>query len=122
MFDNVQRAISFNQRNKAVDKMPIVAKKKLLRKKFKQRFMSALQKNKSTQSSGSEFAERNERVKKTKFELKLIKIVDSFLDGRGIYDNNFVSLKKKSLSKQYFFVTVSKSNECSQRRQMTCYK
>ena len=43
--------------------------------------MSALQKNKSTQTSGSVFAERIEKVKKTNFELELIKIVDCFLDG-----------------------------------------
>ena len=34
----------------------ILQKQKLLRKKFKQHFMSALQKNKSTQTSGSVFA------------------------------------------------------------------
>ena len=32
VFNNVQRAISFNQRNRGVDKMPSVAKKRLLRK------------------------------------------------------------------------------------------
>ena len=46
VFDNVQRALSFNQRNRGVDKMPSIAKKRLLRKKFKQHFVSALQKNK----------------------------------------------------------------------------
>ena len=33
VFDNVQRAISCNQRNRGVVKMPSIAKKKLLRKK-----------------------------------------------------------------------------------------
>ena len=97
VFDNVQRAVSFNQRNKGVDKMPSIAKKRLLRKKFKQHFMSALKKNKSTQTSGSVFAERIEKFKKTKFELELIKIVDFFLDGHGKYDSNLVSFKIKSL-------------------------
>ena len=77
--------------------MPSIAKKRLLRKKFKQHFMSALQKNKSTQTSGSVFAERIEKLKKTKFELKLVKIVDCFLDGHGNYDSNLVSFKIKSL-------------------------
>ena len=76
--------------------MPSVAKKRLLRKKFKQHFMSAVQKNKSTQTSGSMFAERNEKVKKTKFELELLKIVDCFFDGHGDYDSNLVSFKKSS--------------------------
>ena len=97
VFDNVQRAISFNQRNRGVDKMPITAKKRLLRKKFKQHFMSALQKNKSTQTSGSVFTERTEKVKKSKFELELLKILDCFLDGHGNYDSNLVSFKIKSL-------------------------
>ena len=97
MFDNVQRAISFNQRNRGLDKMPSLAKKRLLRKKFMQHFMSALQKNKSTQTSGSVFAGRIEKVKKTKFELELIKIVDCFLEGHGNYDSNLVSFKIKSL-------------------------
>ena len=97
MFDHVQKAISFNQRNRGVDKMLSIAKKRLSRKKFKQHFMSAVQKNKSTQTSGSVFAERLEKVKKTKFELELIKIIDCFLDGHGNYDSNLVSFKIKSL-------------------------
>ena len=58
---------------------------------------SSFQKTKSTQTGGSVFAERIETVKKTKFELDLIKIVDCFLDGRGNYDSNLVSFKIKSL-------------------------
>ena len=77
--------------------------------------MSALQKNKATQTSGSVFAEKIEKVKTTKFELKLIKIVYCFLDGHGKYDSILVSFKIRSSNKQYFFVTVGKSNECSQR-------
>ena len=103
VFDNVQRTISFNQRNRGVDEMPSIAKKRLLRKKFKQHFMSALQKNKSTQTSGSVFAERIEKAKKTKFELELIKIVDCFLDGHGSYDSNLVSFKKNHHNEQYVF-------------------
>ena len=56
-FDNVRRAIYFNQRNRGMDKMPSIAKKRLLRRKFKQHFMNALHENKSTQTSGSMFAE-----------------------------------------------------------------
>ena len=59
--------------------------------------MSALQKIKSTQTSGLVFAERIERAKKTKFELELIKIEDRFFDGHGNYDSNLVSFKMKSL-------------------------
>ena len=77
--------------------MPSVAKKRILRKKFKEHFMSALQKNKSTQTSGSVFAERIEKFNKTKFKLELIIFVDCFLDGHGNYDSNLVSFKLKSL-------------------------
>ena len=76
--------------------MPSIAKTRLLRKKFKH-FMIALRMNKSTYNSGSVFAERIEKAKKTKFEWDLIKIADCFLDGHGSYDINLVSFKVKSL-------------------------
>ena len=97
VFDNVQRAVDFNHRNKGVDRMPSIAKKRLLRKKYKKHLFSSFQKTKSTQTSGSVFADRIEQVKKTKFELELIKIVDCFLDGHGNFDSNLVSFKIKSL-------------------------
>ena len=61
VFDNVQRAFSFNQTNRGVDKVPSIAEKRLLRKKVKQHCVNTLQKNKSTQTSNSVFAERIER-------------------------------------------------------------
>ena len=76
--------------------MPSIAKKRLLRKKFKQHFMRALQKKKLTQTSGSLFAERIEKTKKTKFDLEPIIIVDCFLDGHGNYDGNLISFKRNS--------------------------
>ena len=97
VLDNVQRAVDFNHRNKGVDRMPSIAKKRLLRKKYKKHLFSSFQKTKTTQTSGSVFAERIEKVEKTKFELDLIKIVDCFLDGHGNYDSNLVSFKIKSL-------------------------
>ena len=44
---------------------------------------------------GSVFADIIEQVKKTKFELELIKIVDCFLDGHGKNTSNLVSFKTK---------------------------
>ena len=35
VFDNVQRAVDYNHRNKGVDRMPSIAKKRLLRKRTK---------------------------------------------------------------------------------------
>ena len=97
LFDNLQRAVHFNQQNRGVDRMPSIAKKRLMRKKYKKHLLSSLQKTKSTQTSGSVFADKIEQVKKTKFELELIKIVDCFLDGHGNYINKLVSFKIKSL-------------------------
>ena len=95
--DNVQRAVDFNHRNKGVDRISNVAKKKLLRKKYKKHLFSSFQKTKTTQTSGSVFAEKAKKVNKTKFELDLIKTVDCFLNGHGKYDSNLVSFKIKSL-------------------------
>ena len=97
MFDNVQRAVDFNQRNKGVDRMPSVAKKRLLRKKYIKHLLSSIQKTKSTQTSGSVFADRVEQVKKTKFEKELIKNVDCFLDGHGTYTSDLKSFRIKYL-------------------------
>ena len=77
--------------------MPSIAKKRLLRKKYKKHLFSSFQNTKSTQTSGSVFADRIEQVKKTKFELELIKIVDCFLDGHGNYTSSLISFKIKSL-------------------------
>ena len=72
-------------------------KKRLSRKNFKKHLFSSFRKTKTTQTSGSVFAGRIEKVKKTKFELELKKIVDCFVDGHGNYDSNLVSLRIKSL-------------------------
>ena len=71
--------------------MPSIAKKRLLRKIFKKHLLSTFQKTESTQMSGSVFSDRSEQVKKTKFEKKLIKIVDCFSDGHGNYTSILVS-------------------------------
>ena len=97
VFDNVQRAVDFDHRNKAVDRMQSIAKKSLLRKKFKKHLFISFQKTKRTQTGGLVFVGRNEKVKKTKIELELTKIVDYFLYGHGNYDSNLVSFRKNFL-------------------------
>ena len=82
--------------------MPSIAKKRLLRKKYKKRLLSSFQKTKSTQTSGSVFADRIDQVKKTKFELELIKIVECLLHGHGNYTSNLVSFKINSLKTNHF--------------------
>ena len=97
VFDNVQQAVDFNHRNKGLDRMPSIAKNRLLRKKVKKRLFSLFQQTKRTQTSGSMFAKRIEKVKNTKIELELRKIVDCFLDGHGNYDSYLVSFSINSL-------------------------
>ena len=60
-------------------------------------FFSSFQKTKTTQTSGSVFAERTDKVRKTNFELELIKIVDYFLDVHGNFDSTLVTFRIKSL-------------------------
>ena len=96
VFDNMQRVVDINQRNKGVDRKASIAKK-LLRKMFKKHLFSCFRKTKTSQTRGSVFAERIEKLKITKFELELIKIIDCFLDGLGKFDGNLVSFKTKSL-------------------------
>ena len=67
-FDSLQRAVQFNQQNRVVDRMSSIANKRLLRKKYKKHLLSSCQKTKSTQTSGSVFADGIEQVKKTKLE------------------------------------------------------
>ena len=41
LFDKVQRAVQFNQQNTGVDRMPSIAKKRLLRKKYKKNWLGS---------------------------------------------------------------------------------
>ena len=70
--------------------MPSIARKRLLRKKYKKHLLNTFQKTKSTQTIGSVFADGNEQVENTKTELELIKIVDCFLDSQGNFTSNLV--------------------------------
>ena len=97
LFDSLQKAVHFNQQNRGMDRMPSIAKKRLLSKKYKKQLLSSLHKTKSTQTSWSVFADRIEQVKKTKFELQMIKFVDCFLDGHANFTSNLVFFRVKSL-------------------------
>ena len=94
--DYVQRAVHFNHQNRGVDRIPGIAKKRFLRKRYKEHLLSSVQKTKSTQTSGLVFADWIEQVEKTKLELELIKNIDCFLDGRGNYTSISVSFRTKS--------------------------
>ena len=71
IFDHVQRAGQSNHQTRGLDGKASILKKRLLRKK---KFsLSSFQKTKSTHTSRSVFANRIEQVKRTEFELELIK-------------------------------------------------
>ena len=97
LFGILQKEVRFNHQNRGVDRTPSIAKKRLFRKKYKKQLLSSFQKTKSTQTSGSTFADRIEQVKKAQLEIELIEVVDCFLDGQGNYPSNLVSFEIKSL-------------------------
>ena len=116
-------SISSNQKISGVDKEANSAKKgscEISLNSFLWVLSKIQKREQSTRTSGSVFAERIGKAKKTKLEWELIKIVDCFLIGRGNYESKLVSFKIKSSKQTLFFVTVSKSNESSQRIQITC--
>ena len=97
VFDNVHRAVYFNQRNRGVDRLPSIAKKRLLRKKYEKHLLGSFQKPKLTHTSGLVFAYRIEQVEKTKFKVELIIFVDCLLEGQGYYTSNLASFQMNSL-------------------------
>ena len=54
--------------------MPTIANKSFLSKRVKKLLLSSIQKTKTTETSGSVFADGNEQVKKTKFNLEMTKM------------------------------------------------
>ena len=86
-FTQLKRTVQHNSENNFVEKLPSVSKKRLGRKKFKRYLLRAEQRNASTQTLGSSYFDRVQKIKNSKYESELIKIVDCLLDGHGIIDN-----------------------------------
>ena len=59
VFDNVERAVDFNHRNKGVDRMPSIGKKRVLRKKYKKHLFSSFQKTKSNTNQWFSLCRKN---------------------------------------------------------------
>ena len=76
--------------------MPSVAKKRLLRKKFKRHYLCSNHKLASTQTIGSAFLERVRKVQNSKLEHDLLKIIDCFIDGYGFVNSDHVSFSIKN--------------------------
>ena len=67
----------------------------------KKTFDSSFQKTKSTEISGSLFADGIEQIEKNKIQSELKSLADCFLDGHGNFTSDLVPLKK-SLKTNYF--------------------
>ena len=100
LFDNAQRAVQFSHQNRGVDRMPSIAKKRLLRKKYRKHLLTFFQKTKLTQTSQSLQTDLNKLT--TKLQLKLMKSVDWSLDGHGNYTSNSVNFRIQSLKTNHF--------------------
>ena len=64
VFDNVQRAVDFNHRNKEMDRLPSIAKKRLSRKKFKKHLFSSFQKKKNNADQWLSVCRKNQKSQK----------------------------------------------------------
>ena len=78
-------------------KKPNIAKKRLLRKKFKRHYLYSNQKPASTQTIGSAFLERIRKVQNSKYEHDLLKMIDCFIDGYGFVNSYHVIFLIKKL-------------------------
>ena len=79
VFDIVQRAICFNQKNRGVKKMPSFAKKRLVKKSVDSNLWVLSKRTNQRRPVVQCFTERIEKAKKIEFELELIKIQIFFL-------------------------------------------
>ena len=91
VFNQLRRAVQHNLRWRGAEKMPSIAKKRLIRKKFKRHYLCSNQKLASTQTLGSAFLDRIRKVQNSKYEPDLFKISDCFIDCHGSVHSDYVS-------------------------------
>ena len=98
MFNQLRRAVELNLRTKGAEKMPSIAKKRLIRKKFKSYYLCSNQKLASTQTFDSAFLDRIRKIQNLKYESDLFKNIDCFFDCHGSVNGDYVSfVTKKSI-------------------------
>ena len=95
MFNQLRRAVQHNLRWKDAKKMHSIAKKRLIRKKFKTHYLCSHQKLVSTQTLGSAFLDRIGKIQISKYESDLFKIIDCFNDCHGSVHSDYVSFEIK---------------------------
>ena len=99
VFNQHSRAFQHILRWKGAKKVPSIAKKRLIRKKFKRHLPSFNQKLASTQTYGTAFLDRIGKVQNSKYENDLLKIIDCFINCHGflIRDNVKFSIQNLNL-------------------------
>ena len=106
MFNQLRQAVQHNLRWRGAEKMPSIAKERLIRKKFKRHYLCSNQKLASTQTLGSAFLDRIRKIQSSKYEPDLFKIIDCFIDCHGSVHSDYVSFVIK---KSIIFKCVLKS-------------
>ena len=91
VFDQLNCPVEHNLKCRIPEKLPSVAKKRLLRKQIKRHYLSSAQKLASNRTFESAFLERIRKVQKLSYESNLLKIVDCFIDG-------YVSLSRERVN------------------------
>ena len=91
MFNQLSRAVQRNLRWKEAEKMPSIAKKRLIQKKFKRHNLCSNQKLASTQTLGSAFLDRIQKIQISKYESELFKVIDCFIDFHGSVHSDYIS-------------------------------
>lgn len=93
VFELVDRAVNYNLNIRRIEKTPSIAKKRLFRKHYKQH--TEMKNTVSTQTPHSSFKERIESIQNSPYGFELFKIIDAFLDGSGIIDNELIFFQIK---------------------------
>ena len=91
MFNQLSRAVQHNLRWKGAKKMPSIARKRLIRKKFRRLYLCSNQKLASTQTLGSAFLDRTRKIQNLKYETDLFKIIDCFFNCHGFVNSDYAS-------------------------------
>ena len=100
VFSQLNRAVKHNLKCRIPEKLPSVARKRLLRKKFLRHNLSSAQKLASTQTLGSAFLEKIRKAQNSKHETDLLKIADCFVDGYGTVNCERINF---SINIEYLF-------------------
>ena len=97
VFNQLNCAVEHNLKCRIPEKLLSVAKKRLLRKKFKRHYLSSAQKLAPTQTLGSAFLERIRKVQNSKYDTDLLKFVDCCVDGYGTVNSERINFSNNNL-------------------------